>query len=197
MSHRAAGREAKRNSFADVPKVAQLLANGGRCAVCGYVYRKARDLEYGRHNGSEHRYYHRQHVPLLEPLLAGFPPGDIRVDRKSPSWLHRLVYQRACYLRRQEEYDFTQWDEEQGLADNDDEKNIHALLLVEPTQLIIGAASFSWILWKETYGAFTVEPPWSDDMWAFLRRVGPPDPRQAQHLKERDERKDTAPSRSL
>jgi hypothetical protein len=215
-----------RNQQQDIPKVAELLKNGGRCPVCGYVYHKGSERlgpfgwYYCGNNGVAHRAFHRQHVPVREPLIANFPPGDIRVDRQSPPWLHRLVYERARYLQRQEGYDFTQWDEERGLADNEYEKDIHALLLVEKPQLIVGAASFSWVLWTnhppgwrlnfiwiagtwrrqgvlskrwpcwvKIYGAFTVEPPWSESMRAFLRKTGAPDPLQAKWLADTKSRR--------
>jgi hypothetical protein len=117
--------------FNDIPKVAELLKNGGCCPVCGYVYRKPERRYYDTDNGTLHRAFHRQHVPAPEPLLAGFPPGDIRVNHQSPPWLNKQVYERARYLQQQEHYDFTQWNQEHGLSDNEHEKDIHALLLVE------------------------------------------------------------------
>jgi len=201
-----------------IPKVAELLAHGGTCPICRYVYRKRRDLYYGSNNGTAHRAFHRQHVPVPEPRLDGYPPGDIRVDRKSPPWLHQMVYQRARYLQQQEHYDFVQWNEVRGIADSEYTKNVHALLLVEEPQLVVGTASFSWILWKDhapgwrlnfiwiagtwrrkgvlskrwpawrtTYGAFSVEPPWSKYMRAFLCKMGAPSPIQAEWIKNHSE----------
>jgi hypothetical protein len=196
----------------DIPKLADLLKHGGQCPVCGYIYQR-HPQQYGINNGVAHRAWHRQHVPLPDPRLADFPATDIRVDQKSPPWLHQLVYQQAHYLQQQEHYDFTQWDAKRGITENECEKDIHALLLIEEPQLIVGAASWSWVLWnnhtpswcmnfiwiagtwrrkgvlskrwpiwRETYGAFIVEPPWSESMEAFLRKMGVPDPAQAAWL---------------
>ena len=93
--------------------------------------------------------------------------------------------------------------EDHGLLDNKFEKDIHAILLIQNPQLIVGAASFSWIIWtdcqpgwrlnfiwiagkwrrqgllskrwpawQQTYGAFSVERPWSKSMHAFLLKNG-------------------------
>jgi hypothetical protein len=51
-------------------------------------------------------------------------------------------------LQRQEHYDFPQWDEDYGLRDDEFEKNIHALLLIEPPHIPVGAACFSWKKWS-------------------------------------------------
>lgn len=200
----------------DIPKVAELLKNGGSCPSCGYLYKKQPYRYYDSDNGTLHRRFHRQHVPVPESRLSDFPAGDIRVDITSPAWLHQLVWQRAKYLQQQEHYDFTQWNAERGLPDTESSKNIHAILLTEDPNLIVGAASFSWTLWTnyapswnlnfvwiagtwrrkgvlskrwpawlQTYGAFTVESPWSDAMWAFLLKMGPPNPVQAEWLKTR------------
>ena len=85
--------------FNDIPKVAELLKNGGCCSACGYRYRKIQYQYYDSDNGTLHRAFHREHVPAPDPWLVDFPPGDIRVDCKSPLWLHRLVYERARYLQ--------------------------------------------------------------------------------------------------
>jgi hypothetical protein len=203
------------NRNGDIPKVSELLKNGGRCSICGYVYNKNAVRWYEPNNGVAHRYFHRQHAPAPEPLVAGFPEGDIKVDSSSPAWLHKLVYERAHYLARQEHYDFTQWNDEHGLRDNEFEKDSHALLLIEPPHVPIGAVSFAWKkwsdrahgwhinfiwvagtwrrkgmisrrwpLWLETYGAFTIETPWSKNMKAFLATTGVPDLEQARRARE-------------
>ena len=99
-------------ALAMIPKISELLKNGGRCPICGYVYNKdtTRWRYYAPNNRVAHRYFHHQHVPAPEPLIADFPAGDIKVDTSSPAWLHKLVYERARYLQRQEHYDFVQWD---------------------------------------------------------------------------------------
>jgi hypothetical protein len=56
-------------------------------------------------------------------------------------------------LQQQEHYDFTQWNAEHGISGNEFEKDVHALLLVEPPHVAIGAAGFAWLtdwvdLWR-------------------------------------------------
>src|SRR6516162_2077326 len=97
----------------DIPKVAELKANGGLCPICGYRY--VNGQKYFFNNGVMHREYHRQHVPREDVRLSGFPDGDTKVDQCSSSWLHKLVYERARYLQQQEHYDFVQWNEERGI----------------------------------------------------------------------------------
>ena len=64
----------------NIPKVAELRRKGGICPICGYDYNEP--TWYGRNyaptKSSAHRYFHRQHAPGPEPLIAGFPEGDIR-----------------------------------------------------------------------------------------------------------------------
>lgn len=58
--------------------------------------------------------------------------------------MHKLVYERARYLQRQERYDFVPWDETHGIRDDEFEKDVHALLLIEPPHIPVGVTSFSW-----------------------------------------------------
>ena len=85
------------------------------------------------------------HPHLSRSSLAS-PRAISECDIRSPAWLHKLVCKRARYLQRQEHYDFPQWDEDYGLRDDELEKDIHALLLIESPHVIVGAAGFSWIL---------------------------------------------------
>jgi hypothetical protein len=42
-------------------------------------------------------------------------------------------------------YDFTEWNAEHGISGNEFEKDVHALLLVEPPHVAIGAVGFAWL----------------------------------------------------
>jgi len=149
-----------------IPTCSELIRNGGRCPVCGYVYVK-RDYLGGRlhYPSQDNGAMHRQHVPEPDPRLAGFPSGDIRVNYSSPSWLHRLVYERARCLKREEEYDFTPWEEDRGIPDDDFEKDVHAFLLLGAPQLIAGVAAFAWTLWENAEPSWCLNFVWIAGTW--------------------------------
>jgi hypothetical protein len=88
----------------------------------------------------------RPRRPKTDPRLVELQPhgGDVRVDASSPRWLHRLVYEIARALQRDERYDFPQWSKDGAQAERD---QTHAILFVEPEGIPIGATSFSWIEW--------------------------------------------------
>jgi hypothetical protein len=152
-----------------------------------------------------HREFHAEFLhprtPKVDPRLYVFPPGeDIRVEPASPKWLHRLVYDRAQALAREEHYDFAQWREDRA----PEGEGIHALLLIEERRAV-GAAGFEyhtwtnyphgwhlnfiwiatawrrrgvlskrWPRWVQTYGRFTVETPLSEAMQAFCAKAAHP-----------------------
>lgn len=141
----------------DIPKFAELLKNGGRCPVCGYLYLKEDNLRYypPSDNRTRHRALHRQHAPQPESRLTGFPPGDIRVDTSSPLWPHGLVYERAHYLKQQENYFFVQWREDRAPVSDKPKKDIHAILLIEEPQLMERVPLRHWL--KQSSSFFRVE----------------------------------------
>ena len=96
---------------------------------------------------SFHDKYIRPRIPKVDARLARFPLGDVRVDAASPKWLHRLVYDRARALAREEHYDFAQWGEESAPFSDQWDRKIHALLLIED-QRVTGTASFCYRKWS-------------------------------------------------
>jgi zinc-finger of acetyl-transferase ESCO len=176
------------------------------CDVCGFCYAPWL-AEDRRAHGAFHAAYMRPRRPKPNPRLAAHE-DDVRVDREIPRWLHRLVFDCALALKHDQKYDWPQWDKDRPPRMYDNERDKHALLLVENGTVPVGAVSFSWIdwpsagamaegspasgwhmffawvaddwrrkgvmsrrwrRWLSTYGDFSLEPPLSDAMAAFVR----------------------------
>jgi hypothetical protein len=127
-----------------IPSLSKQIASGGRCPICGFHY-----VPQIPENRQFHRQVHAEFVrpllckpnPRLEPLAAG---GDVRVGITSPKWLHRLIYDRASALQREEHYDFVQW-QENGVSWERSEMEPappHAILLIEQNNIPVGVAAF-------------------------------------------------------
>jgi transposase len=80
-----------------------------------------------------------QRKPKPEPRLAAFG-GDVRVDATSPGWLQ--------------------------LAN---ERDLHALVLVENGSTAVGAVAFAWIAWPDCDPGWHMNFAWIGDAW---RRKG-------------------------
>jgi hypothetical protein len=118
-----------------IPTITELKKTGS-CPICGYVYDQDAVLRYyAPTHGAAHRYSHWQHAPEPDPRLAALPPGDIRADCGSPSRLRKLVNERAPYLRCEEGC----CDEFAWHSYGRPVERIHALLLVEPPHVPVGA----------------------------------------------------------
>jgi hypothetical protein len=177
-----------------------------RCLTCGSGYVPGVDREIHRRRHAE---YLRARRPKADRRLDS---EDMRVDRSSPPWLHRLVHERARVLKLDEGYTGLLWTADgSSLQDNDYHRDYHAWLIVEPTPegpVGVGAAAFIWTVWsnapprwrltfvwiaegwrckgvlsrrwprwRELYGDFTLDPPLSQAMGAFVdKHGGSPDP---------------------
>jgi hypothetical protein len=53
------------------------------------------------------------------------------VDADSPQWLQRIVYRCTVRLQRDQHYDFPQWREDGPPRMRANERDLHALVLVE------------------------------------------------------------------
>jgi zinc-finger of acetyl-transferase ESCO len=127
-----------------IPSLRQQIASNGHCPVCEFHY-----VPEIPENRKLHRQFHAEVVrPLIckpDPRLEalGSTAGDIRVDIKSPKWLHGLIYDRARALSREEDYG-TQWQEDgvpwewDALRPNPP----HAFLLIEQGNIPVGVAAF-------------------------------------------------------
>lgn len=172
------------------------------CPVCGLLYAKG-DPD----DGVTHRQEHRKALKVLEPkpdpkLAALVADGwDGVVDAASPRMLQAIMYQRARFFRREEGYDFVQWNSE-----GETSPDVRGHLFITPDGVVEGAACFRrrqyknwpeprwtmdwiwliprarrqglltrrWPAFLAEYGAFYVEGPRSDAMKAFLAKHGDP-----------------------
>jgi hypothetical protein len=136
------------------------------CPVCNYGYVRGLPGE-ARLHAAFHARYMRPRKPKPEPRLAAYG-GDVRVDYRSPVWLHRRVYQCALGLKRDEHYDFPQWGERDAPENSRHERNHHAWLLVEDLTPV-GAVGFLDANWADIGWHPTMFFAWVADAW---RRKG-------------------------
>jgi len=146
-----------------IPSLKQQILNHGACDVCGCLY-----VPQIAENRRFHRKYHAEHLrprfPKPNPRLADYS-GDVKVDASSPRWLHQLVYDCARALKREERYDLVQWDKRGDIEASDDERDIHAFLMVEKSTPV-GAASFSWVTREECGDSgWCMNFVWVADSW--------------------------------
>jgi hypothetical protein len=93
------------------------------------------------------------------------------VDASSPRWLHQLVYDCARALKREERYDLFQWDKRGDIEASDDERDIHAFLMVEKSTPV-GATSFSWVTREECGDSgWCMNFVWVADSWRKKRNA--------------------------
>jgi len=157
-----------------------------------------------------HRKEHKQRMHILAPAPHALMIEALRVESDpelvnsvSPAWKHFEIYRRAQAFKREERYDFTQWQSSEG----DDDPHVHGFLFANSEGAITGAASFRWrvpaepspphwgLQWvwvcprhrrqgvlssrwhmlRERFGAFVVEGPVSEGMHAFLVKRGESD----------------------
>jgi hypothetical protein len=133
------------------------------CPVCNYGYVRGLPGEACLHAAFHARYMWRR-TPKPEPRLRGFG-GDVRVDSKSPEWLQRIVYQCARGLQRDEGYDFPQWGEDGPPQTWANERDLHALVLVENENLAVGAVSFLRTDWPYCEPGWLMTFAWISDDW--------------------------------
>lgn len=154
-----------------------------------------------------HRREHKRRMHILDPqphelmIAAALTDSDPElVTSQSPAWKHDEIYRRAYAFKREEKYDFVQWQSSSG----DDDPKAHGFLFIDEAGIIKGAGAFRWrepeapeapfwglqwvwicpryrrqgILesrWKklrERFGDFVVEGPVSQSMRAFLAKHG-------------------------
>ncbi|VVE29035.1 hypothetical protein PHO31112_03539 [Pandoraea horticolens] len=167
-----------------------------RCPTCDFTYYRG-DSESTSSHRREHRIRLRYLEPSTHPKLATSETVTVThlVTTKSPTWLHREIYDRALAFKREFRYDFTQW----GSRNGDDDPDVEGHLMTA-AGVILGACAFrmrqdgvnryralQWIwlapkyrraghlstCWaglRRRYGAFHVEAPVSLAMQAFLAR---------------------------
>ncbi|WP_143149271.1 hypothetical protein [Hyphomicrobium sp. CS1BSMeth3] len=170
------------------------------CLQCGYVWTRG-DPDSSAAHRREHkkRLSYLDPQPVVE-LVAAVAAGEntISVDRTSPRWKHREIYRRALAFKREFGYDFVQWQSDKG----DDDPGAAGVLFCNAQNVIVGACAFrlreyqgrSWraLQWiwlapkyrrsgilttrwfdlRRQFGDFRVEPPVSEAMQAFLKKMG-------------------------
>jgi hypothetical protein len=157
-------------------------------------------------SSAAHRREHKQRLHVLDPkpladmLSARLSMNDPELVRStSPKWKHFEMYERARAFRREEGYDFVQWNSHDG----DDDPHVHGFLMSDAEGRILGAISFRWreprdepafwglqwvwiapkmrrrgilssrwAVFRERFGDFVVESPVSETMQAFLSKHG-------------------------
>lgn len=157
-------------------------------------------------SSAAHRREHKQRMHVLDPkpladmLSARLTTNDPELVRStSPKWKHFEMYERARAFRREEGYDFVQWNSHDG----DDDPHVHGFLMSDAEGRILGAISFRWrepedepafwglqwawiapkmrrcgilsyrwAVFRERFGDFVVESPVSKAMQDFLAKHG-------------------------
>jgi hypothetical protein len=168
-----------------------------KCPICG--------LHYVPSIPDDRRVHRSRHAEWLKPRRPKPDPrfadgADVVVDEMSPKRLHKLVYERARALQRDEEYDIPQWGKDR--APRGRGERIHAILLIEESTPV-GAVGFEYVTWTNTppgwhlnfawiappwrrkgvmsrrwpqwlaiYGEFTLEQPFSEALANFLAKHG-------------------------
>jgi hypothetical protein len=171
------------------------------CSDCGDRWFRG-DPDSSAAHRREHK--RRMHVldpgPLADMLSARLTTNDPELVRStSPKWKHFEMYERARAFRREEGYDFVQWNSHDG----DDDPHVHGFLMSDAEGRILGAISFRWrepqdepafwgLQWvwiapkmrrcgilsnrwsafRERFGDFVVESPVSQAMQDFLAKHG-------------------------
>ncbi len=169
------------------------------CPDCGHTWWRG-DPDSSASHRKEHR--KRMHVLAPQPLakLIEARTSEAEPDlvkASSPPWKHFEMYRRAQAFKREEGYDFVQWQSSDGetdphvqgflLSDDDgavqgaiafrwrvpeDEQPFWGLqwVWVCPRARKSGVLSARWLAFRERFGDFHVEGPVSEGMRAFLAR---------------------------
>jgi hypothetical protein len=139
------------------------------CPQCGHGYWTDCARSRARH-GTVHARWRKVHVPKPDPRIAELAvSGDIIIDRSSPRWLHKRVYEIARALQRDRRFDFVQWTETGDPSWTGWRNHARATLFVEPGGVVIGACSFSRHDWNNVPPAWIMCFAWLAPAW---RRQG-------------------------
>lgn len=179
--------------------VAPRLALAVTCDQCGIEWTRG-DPD----SSASHRRQHKHRMKYLDPQpvarVLEERSADIwseEVTAASPLWRHDEMYNRAYAFKREQRYDFVQWDNPERdhaakgylFADADGriigccafrfrEYTNHQpgwalqFVWVAPPYRRSGVLAERWPAFRDRFGDFLVEGPVSTPMQAFLRRVG-------------------------
>jgi zinc-finger of acetyl-transferase ESCO len=146
------------------------------CPICRLTYIPS--------SPDDRRIHRSRHAEAIKPRrpkpYRRFADGaDVIVDERSPAQLHKLVYERARALQRDEGYGFPQWNPDcppRGRGER-----MHAVLLVEDSTPI-GAVSFEYVNWTNAPPGWHLNFAWIAPPWRLkgvMARRWP----QARHLR--------------
>jgi hypothetical protein len=135
-----------------------------RCPVCFYAYMPELPSEVHRHAEfhADNAIWRRKSKP--EPRLAAFG-GDVWVDAASPRWLHRIVYGYCVGMTYDPGLPEPQWNKNRPADMADNERGLHALVLVENESIPVGAVAFSQIISEDRALVWRMMFASIDDEW--------------------------------
>lgn len=118
------------------------------CPICSleYVPGLPREARWHAEFHADYMLWRRKSKP--EPRLAAFG-GDVRVDAASPRWLHRIVYGYAVGMTYDPGTAAPQWNKGRPSEMAANQRDLHALVLVEDKFTPVGAVAFSQIIWED------------------------------------------------
>ena len=99
------------------------------------------------------------------------PEADLILKRGDPAWMHKMVYERARRLKREQHYDFTQWSDD---GPNWERSKLQpeppvAYLLLEQHNIAVGVAAFVFMHWEQSPSSWHLLFVWVAPEW---RRQG-------------------------
>jgi hypothetical protein len=114
-----------------------------QCLTCNCHYIPGRVDEWHAEWHADFILWRRKSRP--EPRLAAYD-GDVRVDAASPEWLHHIVDGYAVGLTYDPGFAEPQWNVDRPSEMDVDQRDLHALVLVEDKFIPVGAVAFSQII---------------------------------------------------
>ena len=111
------------------------------CPTCDYRYLPGRESEERLHAEwhADYEFWLRCSQPDSRLEAYG---GDVRVDETSPEWLHAIVYGHSFGMT----FCSAQWNTDRPSWMDDDQRDLHAIILVEEKFTPVGAVAFSQII---------------------------------------------------
>ena len=129
---------------------------------------------------SRHAEWMKPRRPKPDPRFAD--NADVVVDKSSPTRLHKLVYERARALQRDEGYGFPQWNPDCPPRRGRGER-MHAILLVEEfPRPSASPVSFEYVTWTNTPAGWHLNFAWIAPPWRRKGVIGASDGRNGAQL---------------
>jgi hypothetical protein len=183
------------------------------CEYCDFNYVRG-DPEESLEHRKLHRWWQSLREPKpLKPMLdrIASDPNPELVRSSAPIWFHRQMYERSLAFKREMGFDGTQWGYER-----DTDPTVHGFLMTIEGGAIAGACCFRrdgerwslfwiwiapqyrrsgivsrrWSAFVASFGDFSIEPPISPAMQAFVLECG--SARQKEEMRNYQQRLRTA-----